>query len=78
MIDSKRNTPHVDLDVTIEHLLGLNLESLSASQLDVVADAHVAALEEVRKQRLRLIQKASSNNEKKKRVLAQTLYDSDN
>lgn len=47
----------VDLDVTLEHMLGSNLETLSASQLDVIADAHVAALEEIRKHRLRLIQK---------------------
>ena len=53
----EKHPASVDLEVTLEHVLGLNLESLSASQLDVVADAHVAALEEVRKHRLRLIQK---------------------
>ena len=53
----EKHPASVDLDVTLEHVLGLNLESLSASQLDVVADAHVAALEEIRKHRLRLIQK---------------------
>ena len=58
MIEFEEKHPaSVDLDVTLEHVLGLNLESLSASQLDVVADAHVAALEEIRKHRLRLIQK---------------------
>ena len=80
MIEFEEKHPaSVDLDVTIEHLLGLNLESLSASQLDVVADAHVAALEEVRKQRLRLIQKRIiEQREEEESTMAQTLYDSDN
>ena len=80
MIEFEEKHPaSVDLDVTIEHLLGLNLESLSASQLDVVADAHVAALEEVRKQRLRLIQKRIiEQREEEESSMAQTLNDSDN
>ena len=80
MIEFEEKHPaSVDLDVTIEHLLGLNLESLSASQLDVVADAHVAALEEVRKQRLRLIQKRIiEQREEEESAMAQTLNDSDN
>ena len=80
MIEFEEKHPaSVDLDVTIEHLLGLNLESLSASQLDVVADAHVAALEEVRKQRLRLIQKRIiEQREEEESTMAQTLNDSDN
>ena len=80
MIEFEEKHPaSVDLDVTIEHLLGLNLESLSASQLDVVADAHVAALEEVRKQRLRLIQKRIiEQREEEESTIAQTLQDGDN
>ena len=79
MIEFEEKHPaSVDLDVTIEHLLGLNLESLSASQLDVVADAHVAALEEVRKQRLRLIQKRIIEQREEESSMAQTLNDSDN
>jgi len=80
MIEFEEKHPaSVDLDVTIEHLLGINLESLSASQLDVVADAHVAALEEVRKQRLRLIQKRIiEQREEEESTMAQTLNDSDN
>ena len=84
MIEFEEKHPaSVDLDVTIEHLLGLNLESLSASQLDVVADAHVAALEEVRKQRLRLIQKRIIEQREEEessmaQTLNETLNDSDN
>ena len=35
-MSSKETPASVDLEVTLEHVLGLNLESLSASQLDVV------------------------------------------